>query len=163
MAHNPYEVPRSLSAPGGEGDSADLFVQTLPPPLLKLAGLASLLAGLVDLFLVMQFFVAMSAWSARPGPVLSAILGLLFVMGILYLTVAWGIVKGKIPFVIVGLFAAFFSLLASGASLLFVISLAGLGAIGLSMVNVVLLLLNMSNVQRISRAYRALRTQVDPS
>ncbi|WP_394835628.1 hypothetical protein LVJ94_01700 [Pendulispora rubella] len=163
MNHNPYEVPRSLSERGAEGDSADLFVQTLPPPLLKLAGLASLLGGLVNLFLVMQFFVAMSAWNARPGAWLSAILGLLSLMGVLYLAVAWGIVKGKLSLVIVGLVVAFFSLVGSVASLLFVISLAGLGAIGLSVVNVVLLLLNMPNVQRISRAYRALRTQADPS
>ena len=122
-------------APPPPADSADLFVMTLPPPVLKAAGIASLVTGMTLCFMAFRLFVFTT------GTTSAIIQALMILSGISYFAVAKGITGGKLALAIVGFVMSPVVLVASIFTL-FTGSIAG--AFGVCMVTVVCVLIGVS-------------------
>ncbi len=147
---DPYAPPSAeerVALPEGP----DLYLETLPPPLLKAA------VGVLGLMGAMMLLFALRLWLALRATPMATVLELVhLVSGVLSWVVAWGIYGGRAWLVWVGLLlspivgvASLFALLTG--------SIGGLLTGGLALANLVLLLLNVSHVQRIGRARAAMR------
>ncbi len=144
---NPYAAPRGPEEPFRAAfDSVDLFVETLPPPVLRAA--IGVLIGIG--FTMLVLFVRMTivvAWNPT-GVVLAASH---MVMALVAFIVAWGVREGRIWLAVVG-FAL--SPLVGVASLfaLYTRSIAGLVGGTLALANVGLLVASLAAVETIGRA-----------
>lgn len=146
---DPYAPPRAAFGVG-PSDDVDLFLETLPPPLLKAAYGALIIMGLVVLLLAVRLMLALVA-----TPMAVAVEAGHVVLGLMCFLVAWGIKSGYVPILFVGFVVCALVGVASIAALL-TGSVGGLLGGALALTTVVLLAFNFSAVARIGRARRAI-------
>ena len=155
---NPYSPPASgvASASGkkidlGHEDQADLFVQSLPPILLKAAVFVQMLAS------AFMILFAMRLWLAVYQNGLAILLELAHLaVGIAGFFIARGLTRGSMTAWIAGLVVCPISAIASLFALL-TGSVGGLFCGGLSVASLVLIAVNHESVKRIAVARKALR------
>jgi len=154
---NPY-APPGADGPGAAGsavaDTGDLFVQTLPPPALRAAGLCAVVTGILMLFMCFRFVLA-----GVVGPIVTVMQITLVVSGVLEFMVAWGVTGGRMTTWILGLALTPVVALLSLVTLL-TGSIAGIFGGMLALVNVALLAASFGAVRRIGAARAALRRQL---
>jgi hypothetical protein len=147
---DPYAPPRAPSLAVGPTDDVDLFLETLPPPLLKAAFGALVIMGLVVLLLAVRLMIALVA-----TPMAIALEAGHVVLGLLCFAVGWGIKSGHMPLLFVGFVVCPLVGVASIVALL-TGSVGGLFGGALALTTVVLLAFNFQAVARIGRARRAI-------
>ncbi len=146
---DPYAPPRAASFVAPK-DDVDLFLETLPPPLLKAAYGALIIMGLMVLLLAVRLMLALV-----PTPMAMAIEAGHVLLGLMCFVVAWGIKNGYAPLLFVGFVVCPLVGVASIAALL-TGSIGGLFGGALALTTVVLLAFNFSAVTRIGRARDAI-------
>ena len=150
---DPYAPPRAApAAPAAlaASDDVDLYLETLPPPLLKAAFGALVIMGLVVLLLAVRLMIALVA-----TPVAMALEAGHVVLGLSCFAVAWGIKNGYVPLLFVGFVVSPLVGIASIVALL-TGSVGGLFGGALALTTLALLALNFGAVARIGRARRAM-------
>ncbi len=156
--HNPYSPPASGAASTsgkkidlGHEDQADLFVQSLPPMLLKAAVFVQVMASAFMILFALRLLLAVY----QNGVAISLELAHLAV-GVGGFIVARGLVRGSMTAWIAGLVVCPISAIASLFALL-TGSVGGLFCGGLSIASLVLIAVNLENVKRIAIARKALK------
>jgi hypothetical protein len=145
MNFNPYAAPGAASD-AIPGDTTDVYIETLPSPVVRAAGGAALLTGIAMLFCCVRFVVA-----GASGPVALVIEGTLVFLALLEFGVGWGVTGARSGWIYAGFAAVPFVGIAS----LFVLAtgaFAGMAGMSLAIVDLVLLCLGFSKVRRMGRA-----------
>lgn len=155
---NPYASPSTGSASEsgkkielGHADQADLFLQSLPPLLLKAAVFVQLMASAFMLLFAVRLVLAVYQDSFAIFLEVAHV-----VVGVGGFFVVRGVVRGSTPAWIAGVVLAPIAAIASLFALV-TGSIGGLFCGGLSVATVVLLGVNYENVKRIGVARKALR------
>jgi hypothetical protein len=142
---------RDPHAPPGPTDGADLYIETLPSPIVRAAGIAAMVTGITMLFACVRFFM-----SGAEGRSVLVAEGLLVVMAAVEFAVAWGVTGGRTALVFVGFAAApVVGLLA--LFVLFTGAFVGSFGASLAMLDIVLLALALSKVRRMAVARSQMR------
>lgn len=155
---NPYAPPTGgVAAPQDvvpSNDTSELFVQTLPSPALRAAGLCAVVTGLLLFFMCFRFVIV-----GVRGTVVTAAESAMIVGGILEIAVAWGVTGGRVATWFLALALAPLVGIVSLVTLL-TGSIAGLFGIAMCVGNVVLLGVSFADVRRVGAARAALRRQL---
>src|SRR5262249_3660697 len=99
--NDPYAPPGGYAPPApplATGDTSELFLQTLPPPAMRAAGLCAVVTGILMLFMCFRFVLA-----GVYGPLVPLMEITLVVSGLLEFAVAWGVTGGRLATWILGL------------------------------------------------------------
>lgn len=148
---NPYAAPQKPSEPSyGDADTADIFVDTLPTPHVRGAGIAAIITGVATLFVVLQLVMG-----AR-GVVAVVLEIVLAVTGSAQFGVAWGVASGRawtaiggmLLELVGGLLLAITFLVSGALSCL----MAGTGAL----ITLILLAMNLGAIRKMGRARAAM-------
>lgn len=148
---NPYAAPGKQSEPSyGDADTADIFVDTLPTPHVRGAGIAAIITGVAMLFVVLQLVMGARGWLAY---VLEALLA---AVAVTHFGVAWGVASGRawtaiggMLFTILGGMLLLMTFVVSGALSCL---MAGAGAL----ITLILLGMNLGQIRKMGRAREAM-------
>jgi hypothetical protein len=147
MNYNPYVAPGAPVGPDAiQGDSTDVYIETLPSPSVRAAGGAALLTGIAMLFMVTRFLLADAS-----GPAALVVMGVLALLAVVEFGVAWGVTGARSGWIYAGFVAAPFVGLMS-LLVLATGSFAGMAGMSLALVDLVLLSLSFGKVRRMGRA-----------
>jgi CHASE2 domain-containing sensor protein len=150
--NNPYAAPKAdlTRDPHAGKDSADLFIETLPSPVLRAAGVAWLVTGILNLFLAFRMILSLVA-----TPVALLLEASHVAVGLVAFAVGAGLMRGRRVASLAGLALTPFTLGLSAFALV-TGSLAGLFGVVLTFVSIALTLATLKEVGRIGEARRAL-------
>jgi hypothetical protein len=150
---DPYAPPRASSV-ASPTDDVDLYLETLPPPLLKAAmgtlGILAFMMLLLAVRLMLAVVATPAAMALEAGHV---------VLGVACLVVAWGVRRGHVSLLFVGFAICPLAAIASVFALL-TGSIGGLFAGALALASFALLALSYGAVGRIGRAHKAMRGSI---
>jgi hypothetical protein len=152
MHDNPYAPPRTDAPvdPHAGMDSADLFIESLPPPVLKAAGLSWLASGAIASLLLVRLLLNVEQ---------NAFAGLLeagqLILALGSFAVGVGLLRGYPALAVVGFVLAPFTFGSSVFALL-TGSIAGLAGISVSGLAVLLTLVSWKALGKVSAARVAL-------
>lgn len=151
MDANPYAAPQKRSELSyGNADTTDIFVDTLPTPQVRAAGMAAIVTGVATLFVCLQLVI-----NTR-GTVALVLEAVTAAIGVAHFGVAWGVARGRAWMAICGMLLAVFSVLLLGATFLmtggFSCLMAGTGAL----VTLIFLALNLGAIRKMGRARAAM-------
>jgi hypothetical protein len=146
MTYNPYTAPSAPIAPGLPTDSTDLYIETLPSPMVKTAGIAAILTGVAMLFCCVRFLL-----SGADGWLPLVIDAIFASVALIEFAVGWGVTGGRTLFVIVGFVAA---PIVGILSLFVLVTGAFIGMFGgaLALVDIIFLALAFPKVRRMGIA-----------
>jgi hypothetical protein len=148
---NPYAAPQQPGAPSyGNADATDIFVDTLPTPRVRAAGVAAIITGVATLFVCLQLVLA------TRGPVALALQGMMAAIGLAYFGVAWGVASGRVWTAVGGMLLAVFSGLLLAFTFLMSGALSCLMAAAGGLVTLVFLATNLGAIRKMGRARAAL-------
>ena len=150
---NPYDPPRAELVPDPHLglDSADLFIQTLPSPVLRTASLTWLALGLLSLFLAFRMVL-----SLVQNPLAGMLEAAEVVVGLAAFGVSTSVVRGSTGVAMVGFGLAPCALGLSVFALL-TGSIAGLFGMAFSVFAVGLTAASLKDIAKIGMARRALK------
>jgi hypothetical protein len=151
MAYNPYSAPNAPIAPGLPTDGTDLYIETLPNAMVRMAGVAAVLTGVAMLFCCMRFVL-----SGAEGFLVLGLEATFVVVAIAEFAVGWGVTGGRTTLAILGFVVAPIV----GILSLFVLvtgAFIGMFAGSLALLDLVLLGLAFSKVRRMGIARREMK------
>ena len=148
---NPYAAPTKPTQPSyGDADTADIFVDMLPTPAVRAAGVAAILAGVAMLFVVMQLILG------AHGRVAYVLEVLVCAIGCGHFAVAWGIAGGRGWTAIGGMLQSLLAALLLMATFLMSGALSCVMATVATIVTLVLLAVNLGAIRKMGRARMAM-------
>jgi hypothetical protein len=152
---NPYAPPASdASRLAHDGrDRADLFIDSLPPPILKAAALAWFATGALLAFFCLHILVDL-----RVTTVVGALAGVHAALGAAAFGVAMGLLRGRTSVAVIGFGVTPFLLLAC-AFALSTGALAGMMGLGLVVLSPALTAASLGSVAKVGKARELLAAQ----
>jgi len=148
---NPYAAPTKPSEPSyGDADATDIFVDTLPTPHVRGAGIAAIITGVGMLFVVLQLVMG-----AR-GLVALALEVLLAAVAIGHFGVAWGVAGGRAWAAIGGMLLSVFGGLLLAGTFLMSGALSCLMAGSGALITLLFLAMNLGAIRKMGRARAAM-------
>jgi hypothetical protein len=91
VSYDPYTAPRApVGAQIIPGDATDVYIETLPSPMVRAAGAVAVLTGIAMFFSVLRFVL-----SGVEGPGAVIVEGVLVGLGVVEIAVAWGITGAR--------------------------------------------------------------------
>lgn len=144
---NPYAAPTKPTEPSyGDADTVDIFVDTLPTPPVRAAGVAAILTGVAMLFVVMQLVLG------AHGRVAYVLEVLVCSLGCGHFVVAWGIASGRGWTAIGGMLQSILAGLLLMITFLMSGALSCIMATAATIVTLVLLAVNLGAIRKMGRA-----------
>jgi len=151
---NPYERPRAEGSSALDAlDDTELYVQTLPKPIVRMAGTCGIVLGILMLFLALRLVIAAT------GLLASLLEAAHVVVGIGTLIAAHGLWRGSIGRLLLGLVLAPVALAACAFATI-TGSLGGLFGAALAIVTFVLMAMSFGSVTTMAAARAALRRRM---
>jgi hypothetical protein len=148
---NPYAAPTKPSEPSyGDADTVDIFVDMLPTPHVRAAGVAAILTGVAMLFVCLQLVMG-----AR-GAIALLLEVLVCAVGVGHFVVAWGIASGRGWTAIAGMLQSIFAGLLLMVTFVLSGALSCLMAGAAALVTLILLAINLGAIRKMGRARAAM-------